>query len=76
MCVGIPMKLSTVAGEVGTVEEAGVSREVSLALLDGARVGDYVLIHAGYAIELIDPQEAQETLDLLRQAGLIDGPQG
>jgi hydrogenase expression/formation protein HypC len=76
MCVGIPMKLSAVAGEVGTVEEAGVNREVSLALLDGARVGDYVLIHAGYAIELIDPQEAQETLDLLRQAGLIDGPRG
>ncbi len=71
MCVGIPMRLAAVQGEMGTVEESGVSLEISLALLDKAAVGDYVLVHAGYAIEVIDAEEAQVTLDLLRQVGII-----
>lgn len=71
MCVGIPMKLVAIEGQLGVVEEAGVRREVGLALLDEPKVGHYVLIHAGYAIELIDPEEAQETLALLREAGLL-----
>jgi hydrogenase expression/formation protein HypC len=71
MCVGIPMKLVAVEGQLGVVEEAGVRREVGLALLDEPEVGHYVLIHAGYAIELIDPEEAQETLALLREAGFL-----
>jgi hydrogenase expression/formation protein HypC len=75
MCVGIPMKLVAIEGQLGVVEEAGVRREVGLALLEEPKLGHYVLIHAGYAIELIDPEEAQETLALLREAGLlIEGP--
>jgi len=65
------MKLVAIEGQLGVVEEAGVRREVGLALLDEPKVGHYVLIHAGYAIELIDPEEAQETLALLREAGLL-----
>ncbi len=76
MCVGIPMKLVAIEGELGTVEAAGVEREVGLALLEHPRIGDYVLVHAGYAIEQIDPEEAQETLALLREAGLLDPEPG
>jgi hydrogenase expression/formation protein HypC len=76
MCVGIPMKLISISGEIGTVEESGVEREVGLALLDDPQIGNYVLIHAGYAIEQIDPEEAQVTLALLREAGLLDPPPG
>jgi hydrogenase expression/formation protein HypC len=72
MCVGIPMKLVEVRGEVGLVEEAGVRREVGLNLLEAPTVGQYVIVHAGYAIQLLDPEEAQETLQLLREAGLVD----
>ncbi len=72
MCVGIPMKLVEIKGDLGVVEEAGVSREVGLSLLDSPQVGQYVIVHAGYAIELIDPDEAQETIELLRRAGLLD----
>ena len=74
MCVGIPMKLIAIEGEIGTVEASGVEREVGLALLEQPRIGDYVIVHAGYAIEQIDPEEAAETLALLRQAGLLDEP--
>lgn len=74
MCVGIPMKLIAIEGELGTVEASGVEREIGLALLEHPRIGDYVLVHAGYAIEQIDPEEAQATLALLREAGLLDEP--
>ena len=72
MCVGIPMKLVEVRGEVGLVEEAGVQHEVGLNLLEAPTVGQYVIVHAGYAIQLLDPDEAEETLQLLREAGLVD----
>ena len=67
MCIGIPMKLTSIDGGLGTVEEGGVRQTISLALLEEAREGDYVIVHAGYAISLLDPEDAQETLDLLRQ---------
>ena len=71
MCIGIPMQLVRVEGQEATVEEGGVSHQISLALLPEAQVGQYVLIHAGYAISVLDDDEANETLDLLQQAGLI-----
>ena len=71
MCIGIPMRLSARDEELGSVEQSGLVYQVSLALLEEARVGDYVLVHAGFAIARLDPEEANETLDLLRQAGLV-----
>jgi hydrogenase expression/formation protein HypC len=65
------MKIITIDGEMGIVEEAGVEHEVSLALLEKPAIGHYVIVHAGYAIEQLDPDEAQETLNILHQAGLI-----
>jgi hydrogenase expression/formation protein HypC len=66
MCLAIPMQLKERSEMTGTVEVDGVRREISLLLLDDAQVGDYLLIHAGYAIGRVDEQEAMETLQLLR----------
>ena len=72
MCIGIPMQLVSMDGSIGVVEEGGVRHQISLALLEDAEVGQYVLIHAGYAISQLDPEEAAETLDLLQQVGIIE----
>jgi hydrogenase expression/formation protein HypC len=53
---------------MATINVAGVQREASLLLLEDARVGDYVIVHAGFAIQKLDESAAQETLDLLREA--------
>jgi hydrogenase expression/formation protein HypC len=55
------------------VEAGCVSREINLRLLEGAQVGDYVLVHAGFAIEKIDEQEAKETLELMQQIFRFQG---
>lgn len=69
MCLAIPMKLVQVDGPSGKVLEGGIRREVRLDLVDPPpRVGQYLLIHAGYAIQVLDEDEAEETLELLRQA--------
>jgi hydrogenase expression/formation protein HypC len=67
MCLAVPMKLIERRELVGVAEVDGVRREVSLMLQPEAKLGDYVLVHAGYAIGVVDEAEAQITLDLLRQ---------
>jgi len=67
MCLAIPMKVKVVADEEATVEIGGISRKVSLVLTPEAKEGDYVLIHTGYAISVIDEDEAEETLKLLKE---------
>lgn len=69
MCLAVPMRLISRDEGVGVVEIDGVRREVSLMLLDDAAVGEYLLIHAGYAIGRVDEAEAKETIELLRQFG-------
>jgi hydrogenase expression/formation protein HypC len=53
---------------MATIDVEGIRREASLLLLEGAQVGDYVIVHAGFAIQKLDEAAAQETLDLLREA--------
>lgn len=67
MCLAVPMKLLERQDLVGVVELSGVHRQVSLMLLPEAQVGEYVLVHAGYAIAQVDTQEAETTLQLLRE---------
>jgi len=67
MCLGIPMMIIEKSGNDAVAESGGVRKQIRLDLLEGASIGDYVLIHAGYAIERLDTQDALETLDLLRQ---------
>jgi hydrogenase expression/formation protein HypC len=68
MCLAVPGRLARVEGDVGFVEFAGAERRIGLMLLPDARVGDYVLVHAGYAIQRMDEAEATETLRLLDEA--------
>jgi hydrogenase expression/formation protein HypC len=67
MCLAIPALVKSIDGFKAIVEIDGVTRQVSLQLTPEAKVGDYVLLHTGYAINVIDAAEAEETLKLLRQ---------
>jgi len=67
MCLGIPMRIVEADGNEAVVESGGVRKNVRLELIGGGSVGDYVLVHTGYAIERVDEAEALETLDLIRQ---------
>lgn len=77
MCLAIPMKIASLdANNMATVDVLGVSRSVSVDLTPQAHVGDYVLVHAGFAIEVVDEQYAQETLDLIREFPELAGQDG
>lgn len=73
MCLAIPAKVTSINGLMAQVEMAGVTRETSIMMLPETKVGDYVLIHAGFAIQRLDEEEALETLRLFEQiAGLAE----
>jgi hydrogenase expression/formation protein HypC len=67
MCLAVPALIKSIAGDEAEVDLGGVSRRTSLMLTPEARVGDYVLLHAGYAINVLDQAEAEETLAILRE---------
>jgi hydrogenase expression/formation protein HypC len=67
MCLAVPAKVIAIRDNLGTVELSGVHREVSLMLLPETVVGDYVLVHAGFAMQIVDEKEAEETNALLRE---------
>ncbi len=73
MCLALPMRITAVDGARATIAAEGLEQGCSLMLVPGAAVGDYVLVHAGFAISVIDEAEAQETYDLLREIGAFDG---
>ena len=68
MCLAIPAKVTEMKDiRLATVDILGVTRDISLDLTPQANVGDFVLVHAGFAIEVVDPDYAQETIDLIKQ---------
>lgn len=67
MCLSVPAEVLEIDGLRAKVSVGGATYEAGLHLVEDVQVGDYLLIHAGYAIEKIDPQEAAETLSLLRE---------
>ena len=67
MCLAVPMEVTEVNGFRGEARIGSVKREVNLMLVPDVKVGDYVIIHAGSAISVLDKEEAQKTLDLLRE---------
>jgi hydrogenase expression/formation protein HypC len=67
MCLAIPVKIVSIDGDMADTEIGGVRRRVSIAFTPEAKVGDYVLLHTGYAIGVIDEAEAEETLKLLEE---------
>jgi len=74
MCLAIPSKIVKIENNIGTVDVDGVKRKTSLLLLEDAKVGDYVIVHAGFAIHKIDEQVAMESLKILRETlSLVEG---
>jgi len=67
MCLAIPAKIVDIDNQSATVEVGGVTRQASIVLLPDARLGNYILIHAGFAISLVDEAEALETIKLFEQ---------
>jgi len=67
MCLAMPGKIIRVDDKTARVDFDGVERDVHIELLPGAGAGDYILAHAGFAIQIIDRREAEETLRLLRE---------
>jgi len=67
MCLAIPALVKSIDGQQAEVEIGGVTRRASIQLTPEVKVGDYVLLHTGYAINVIDQAEAEETLKLLRE---------
>jgi hydrogenase expression/formation protein HypC len=72
MCLAIPLRVKSIEGDMAVGEVDGIEREVSIMMTPDARVGDYVIVHAGFAIQILDEKEAEENLDILRRmAGLV-----
>jgi hydrogenase expression/formation protein HypC len=75
MCLAIPALVKSVDGAVARVEVGGVVRSASILLTPEVQAGDYVLLHTGYAISLIDKDEALKTLDMLNEIADIESDQ-
>ena len=67
MCLAIPMKIIEVNDNIGIVESGNIRKKVVLSLINPVKVDDYVIVHAGFAIQLLNEEEAQKTLDLFRE---------
>ena len=67
MCLAVPMKVIKIEGTEGIVQLGKVKRRVNFQLLEEVKVGDYVIVHAGFAIQKFDEEEAKKTLDLFRE---------
>lgn len=76
MCLAIPMQVSEIKDDgMARVEAMGTERDIAIDLTPQVQVGDYVLVHAGFAIEVVDEQYAAETLELIQtMAELVDDP--
>ena len=71
MCLAIPARVvALLEPATALIDVDGVRKHVSLALVDGVRVGDYVIVHVGYALTRLDPDEAARTLALFAEAGI------
>ena len=70
MCLALPcLIVALLPGEQAMIDVAGVGKEISLALVDDVAVGDYVIVHVGYALSRLDPEEAARTLALFAELG-------
>jgi hydrogenase expression/formation protein HypC len=67
MCLAVPAEVMEIDGDEATVDLAGIRKRVSLMLVDDVAVGDFVILHVGFALTKLDREEAHQTLALLRQ---------
>lgn len=77
MCLAIPAEVLSISadGDTALVSLGGVKKQISLALVQDVKEGDYVLIHVGYALNTLSPEEAQKTLELFAEAGMLEDAQ-
>ena len=76
MCLAVPLRVIQIENQVATVDLHGAKQEVSLLILpEEVRIGEYVLVHAGFAIQKLDEEAAMETLSLLREMAEMSGPE-
>ncbi len=66
MCLAVPAEIKSIEGHTATVDYGGVVRTANISLVD-VKVGDYVIVHAGYAIQVLDREEAEKTLELFQE---------
>ncbi len=82
MCLAIPGKIESIEGQldeifrIGKVSFGEIKKEINLSMVPDAKVGDYVLVHVGVAISIVDEEEAKRTFDLLLQMGEVDELKG
>jgi len=72
MCLAVPAKIIEKKDQMAVVDLSGVQRNVSTMLLPEAQVGDFVLVHAGFAMQIVDEEEAERTNEALRELNIID----
>lgn len=73
MCLAIPTKIIQIQGNLGLVELGGLKKEIRLDLVPDAKIGDYVLLHAGFAIQILNQDEAEKTLKILEELNAVSG---
>lgn len=66
MCLAVPAEIRSIEGHFATVDYGGVTRKANISLVD-AKVGEYVIVHAGYAIQVLDRDEAMKTLEIFKE---------
>ena len=71
MCLAIPARVVAIDGDNAIVDLGGVRKDVSLALVEDVAIDDYVIVHVGYALNKLDPEEAAKTLALFAEMGAI-----
>jgi hydrogenase expression/formation protein HypC len=76
MCLAIPALIKSIEDKEAEAEMGGITRRISLWLTPEAKIGDYVLVHTGYAINILDQKEAEETLSLLEQIARLAEEEG
>ena len=73
MCLAIPARVVALpAPDVARIDLGGVQKEISLALVEDVHLGDYVIVHVGYALTKLDPEEAAKTLALFEEMGTVE----
>ncbi len=72
MCLAVPARVTEIEGNTATIDIMGNVRSADITLLDDVTIGDYVLVHAGFGIQKLDPSDAEETLQIFKSLGESD----
>ncbi len=67
MCLAVPLKLIEIDNDMGTIESGGIKRKVNLSIVENPKIGDYVVVHAGFAISIMDQEEGEKTLSMISE---------